>query len=357
MGHILLKGNQAIAEAAVRAGCKFYSGYPITPQTDVLEYLSWRMEEAGGTFIQSESELSAVAMVYGAASSGVRALATSAGCGFTLMLEGISYLAAAWIPAVFVNVMRYGIGLGEIHSGQDAYWQAVKGGGHGDFKMIVLAPNSVQEIVDMTYSAFDKAEEYRTQVLILLDASLGQLVEACHLPDYKDHDIDTYDWSVKGSPITEKHKRIINIDWYDQDFMHDQIEKHRKLMAFEQRWESLEVEDAEVILTAYGTPSRVCMEAVQIARERGIKLGLIRPISLWPFPRKAFKMLNHEKIKGISTVELNLMSQMKEDVIYATGNKIPVYSYCKGDAIPNVNELILFIEDIIKGDAQKQEVY
>lgn len=356
MNTVLMKGNEALAEAAIRAGCRFFAGYPITPQTELLEYLSWRMEEVGGSFIQSESELSGVAMVYGAASAGVRSMTSSAGCGFSLLLEGISYLAAAWIPAVFVSVMRYGIGLGDINKGQDAYWQAVKGGGHGDYKMIVLAPNSVQEVVDMTYKAFALSEKYRTQVLILSDAAIGQMMEPCCLPELEEHDPDKYDWSVKGSPITQKHKRIINIDWYDENFAADQLNKHRSIMMNEQRWESIETNDAELILTAYGISSRICKETVNTAREQGIKLGLIRPVTLWPFPRDAFQNLN-SNIKGICTVELNLMAQMKEDVIYATGNKLPVFSYCNGDAIPEVDELILFIKDIMNGKTAPEETF
>ena len=196
MSKILLKGNEALAEAALAAGCRFYSGYPITPQTEILEYLSWRMEEVGGEFVQAESELSGINMVLGAAAAGARALTTSSGPGFSLKQEGISYLVAADLPAVIVNVMRIGTGLGDISQGQGDYWQMTRGGGHGDYRTIVLAPASVQENADLMEVSFDLAEKYRHPVLIASDAAIGQMIEAVEIPEFKEHDIDKFDWTV-----------------------------------------------------------------------------------------------------------------------------------------------------------------
>ena len=343
---VLMKGNEALAEAALRAGCRFFAGYPITPQTEILEYLSWRMDEVGGEYTQAESELSAINMVFGAAAGGARALTTSSGPGFSLKQEGISYLAASDLPAVIVNVMRIGSGLGDIAQGQGDYWQMTRGGGHGDYRTIVLAPNSVQENADLVYLAFDLAEKYRHPVLIASDAAIGQMIESVELPDFYDHDINKFDWSVKGSAKDQPHKKIQNI-YYDMPEYEGFLKaKYAKMEAEEQRWESIQVEDADLVLVAYGISSRICEEAVEVARAKGLKLGLIRPITLYPFPVKAFEQAKNAKI--FLTNEMNILGQMTDDIRLATACRIPVYNFGSIFAISDTLELVAYVEELIK---------
>ncbi len=287
MAKVLLKGNEALAEAALAAGCRFYSGYPITPQTEILEYLSWRMEDVGGVFIQAESELAGVNMVLGAAAAGARALTTSSGPGFSLKQEGISYLVAADLPAVIVDVMRIGSGLGDIAQGQGDYWQLTRGGGHGDYHTLVLAPASVQENANMMAEAFDLAEKYRHPVLIASDAAIGQMIEAVEIPEFVEHDINKYDWTIKGCKKGCEQRKIQNVYYTHPDYEGYLSSKYAQMEEEEQRYENIQVEDAEVVLVAYGISSRVSREAVEIARAQGFKLGLIRPITLWPIPEKS----------------------------------------------------------------------
>ncbi|AKA69514.1 MULTISPECIES: 3-methyl-2-oxobutanoate dehydrogenase subunit VorB [Clostridium] len=346
MKHILMKGNEALAEAAIRAGCRFYSGYPITPQTEILEYMSWRMEEAGGVFIQTESELSGINMLLGASAGGARVVATSSGPGFTLFQEGISYLVAADLPAVIVDVMRYGNGLGDVGQSQGDYWQLTRGGGHGDYRTIVLAPNSVQENADLAYLAFDLAEKYRHPVLIGSDAAIGQMVEKVELPEMKEHDINKYDWSIKGCKKGNVQKKITNRLYYMENYDEYLRNKYKEMELNEQRWQSIQTEDAEVILVAYGISSRVCIEAVEIARVQGIKLGLIRIITLWPFPVNAFKEVSND-CKAFMTVEMNILGQMVEDVVLATNNKYPVYAYATVKEVPETDIIIRKAKEIL----------
>lgn len=338
MAKVLMKGNEALAEAALAAGCRFYSGYPITPQTEILEYLSWRMEEVGGTFIQAESELSGINMVLGAATAGARALTTSSGPGFSLKQEGISYLVAADLPAVIVDVMRIGTGLGDIAQGQGDYWQLTRGGGHGDYHTIVLAPNSVQENADMMAEAFNLAEKYRHPVLIASDAAIGQMIEAVEIPEFKEHDINKFDWTVKGCKKGDEHKKIQNVYYTHPDYETYLTEKYRTIEETEQRYECIMVEDAEVVLVAYGISSRVCLETVEMAREKGIKMGLIRPITLWPFPNKAFEEAKNAKL-FVST-EMNILGQMVDDVRLAIKDRVPVKHYGSIFEIPEPEALL-----------------
>ena len=320
---VLMKGNEALAEAALRAGCRFYSGYPITPQTEILEYLSWRMDEVGGVFVQTESELAGINMLLGASCAGARVLTSSAGPGFTLNQEGISYLCANDIPGVIIDVMRIGSGLGDITQGQGDYWQLTRGGGHGDYRTIVLAPASVQENVDFMLTAFELSEKYRHPVLIGSDAAIGQMMEGVTLPEFKEpFDINTYDWTLKGCKGNAPQKIIQNIFYTDFDYPNTLEKKYEEIENKEQRWENYETEDAEVILVAYGCSSRICKEAVGIARRKGLRLGMIRPITLWPFPVKAFKNLKH--VKGFVSVEVNILGQMVDDIKLATNCKYPV---------------------------------
>ena len=334
----LMKGNEALAEAAIRAGCRFYSGYPITPQTEILEYLSWRMDEVGGTCVQTESELAGINMLLGAAAAGARALTSSAGPGFSLNQEGISYLVAADLPAVIIDVMRIGTGLGDIAQGQGDYWQMTRGGGHGDYRTIVLAPASVQENCDMMAVAFDLAEKYRHPVLIASDAAIGQMVEGVNLPEFHEHDIDQYDWSVKGCKAGTAPRKIQNTYYTRPDYETYLRDKYAAIEATEQRWESYRAEDAEVVLVAYGISSRVSKEAVNIARAQGFKLGLIRPITLWPFPEKAFEQI--PCAKALMTVEINILGQMVDDVKLAVKNRLPVDFYGTFFGLPESDVIV-----------------
>lgn len=340
MARVLMKGNEALAEAALRAGCRFYSGYPITPQTEILEYLSWRMAEVGGQFIQTESELGGVNMLYGAAATGARAMTSSSGPGFALQHEGISYLCAADLPAVLIDVMRIGNGLGDIAQGQGDYWAVTRGGGNGDYRTIVLAPNSVQEGMDLVRDAFDLAEKYLHPVIIASDAAIGQMMEIVELPEMHEHDINTYEWSVKASKIGEQHKVISNVCFYGHKNYEEYLSgKYQTITDNEQRWESYMADDAEVIVVAFGISSRIAKEAVKIARARGIRLGLIRPITLWPYPRKAFETLSPD-FKGFVCVEMNILGQMVDDLKLATDSRYPIDSYGTFFDVPDTEVII-----------------
>lgn len=338
MSKELKKGNEALAEGAIRAGCRFYSGYPITPQTEILEYLSWRMEQVGGTFVQTESELAGINMLLGAAAAGARALTSSSGPGFSLNQEGISYLVADDIPAVIINVMRIGTGLGDIAQGQGDYWQMTRGGGHGDYRTIVLAPDSVQENFDMMAEAFDLAEKYRHPVLIASDAAIGQMVEAVEMGEFREHDIDSFDWSVKGCKAGDAPRKIQNISYTRPDYEQYLKDKYRKMEDNEQRWEAYRTEDAELVLAAYGISARISKDAVNIAREQGIKLGLIRPVTLWPFPAKAFAEC--EGAKAFMTVEINILGQMADDVRLAVESRKPVEFFGTYFELPEPDDIV-----------------
>lgn len=305
----LMKGNDALSEAAVRAGCRFFGGYPITPQSEILEYLSARLPQVGGVFLQAESELAGVNMVYGAAAAGFRAMTSSSGPGFSLLQEGISYITSAELPAVFVDVQRYGTGLGDIFQAQSDYLMATRGGGHGDYRLLVLAPSSVQETVDLTMLAFDKAEEYRNPCLILSDASIAQMMEPVQLPEMRPVDPDK-NWAVRGKR-GGPFKQVTSTMYYISEFDQYLRDKFGRIAANEQRWECTHVEDADVVLVAYGISARICKEAVHMARQRGLRLGLLRPISLWPFPVTAFAALQQA---CFLTVELSALPKLEEDV-------------------------------------------
>lgn len=337
MAYKLMKGNHALAEAAIRAGMTFFGGYPITPQSEIPEYLSAHLPAAGGTFVQAESELAGVNMVYGAAAAGHRAMTSSSGPGFSLLQEGISYIASAELPAVFVDVQRYGTGLGDIFQAQSDYFVATRGGGHGDYRMIAYAPASVQESVDLVVDAFDKAEEYRNPCLILSDASIASMMEPVQLPEPRTCNPD-HDWAVRG-----KHggafKRVTSTMYYIKDFDAYIKAKYDRMQENEQRWESVRVEDADVVLVAYGISSRICKEAVEMAREQGLKLGLVRPITVWPFPVKAFAEVNPD-VRGYLTVELSALPKMRDDVELAVEMKTPVHHFLGGMKIPSSQTIV-----------------
>ncbi len=353
----LMKGNEAIAEAALRAGCRFYAGYPITPQSEILEYMADHMEQRGGVFIQGENEIASMSMLYGAAACGARCMSSSSGPGFDLKQEEISYLAAAELPAVIVNAMRYGLGDGEITAGQDSYWVSTRGGGHGDKRMLVLAPASVQECADLTYEAFDLAEKYRNVVEILSDGAVCQMIEKCYLPEAKEHDIDRFDWTLTGKPRGQKKNKAYNVSYYEgyESYNQRMREKIKTMFDEEQRWEEFMVADAELVLVAYGISSRVCRSAVRQARKNGMKLGLLRPITVWPYPRKAFETMP-ASVKGYVSVEMSLTSQMGEDILMATRYDRPLYGYMTSKDLPTAEGIIAYCSEILAGTIQPMEV-
>jgi 2-oxoglutarate ferredoxin oxidoreductase subunit alpha len=347
-----MKGNDAIGEAAVRAGCRFFAGYPITPQSEILEYLAWRLPEVGGTFIQTESELAGISMVYGAAATGVRAFTSSSGPGFSLLGEGISYMAAAELPCVIVDVQRYGAGLADIFTGQGDYWQATRNGGHGDYRCLVFTPNSVQESADLIALAFDKAEEYRNPAIILSDASISQMMESVEFSEMREHDPDSLEWALKGKG-TGRNKRHTSIMYYRADYDAYLKAKYDRIIANEQRWEEFQTADAEYILVAYGISARICEEAAEMARSLGRKVGLIRPITVFPFPIKAFDQLDYRRVKGLASVEISCLSQMIEDVRLAVRGKAPVYPIRGGTKVYDSGEVLESLEAIIAGTAKE----
>lgn len=351
MAKTLMKGNEAFAEACLRAGCRFFSGYPITPQTEVMEYLSWRMEEVGGQYVQTESEVAGINMLFGAACCGVRALTTSSGPGFSLKQEGISYLCGSDVPAVIADVMRIGSGLGDIFQGQGDYWQLTRGGGHGDYRTIVLAPNSVQENADLAVLAFDLAEKYRHPVLIASDAAIGQMVEPVELPEMREHEIDRYDWVIRPRKEGEEQRVIWNAYWtVGQDEYPEYLrKKYSAIEQQEQRWEAIETEDAEIVLVAYGISSRVCKAAVQLARKQGLRVGMIRPITLWPFPEKAFASLG-DQVKGFLCVEMSILGQMKDDVVLACKGRQAVESYTEFANVPSEDIILERVKAMLSGE-------
>lgn len=349
---VLMKGNEAIAEAAIAAGCRHYFGYPITPQTEVAAYMSKRMPKIGGTFLQAESEISAINMVYGVAGAGFRVMTSSSSPGISLKQEGISYIAGADLPALIVNVQRGGPGLGGIQPSQSDYFQATKGGGHGDYHLIVLAPASVQEMADLTVKAFDLADKYRMPVMLLADGTMGQMMEPVSLPALTTEKIGK-PWAVTGTKGERKHN-IINSLYLDPEKLEktnfERFEKYKKIEENETEYEEFMTDDAEVIVVAFGIAARVSKNAVRAAREKGIKAGLIRPITLWPFPKKALFNAS-QKAKAFVSVELS-MGQMIEDVELAIRCSRPVYLCNRaGGMIPSPEQVL---DSIVKAAGGKE---
>lgn len=328
---ILMKGNEAVAEAAVRGGCRAFFGYPITPQNEIPEYLSRRLPEVGGCFIQAESEVSAINMVYGAAGAGARAMTSSSSPGISLKQEGISYICGAELPCVIVNMVRGGPGLGGIQPAQSDYFQTVKGGGHGDYHMLVYAPSSVQEAVNIMYDAFDKADEYRMPVMMLGDGMIGQIMEAVELPPMKDPStFPKKEWATDGTGVG-KNRRIINSLYIEPDVLeevnHRLFKRYDMLKEKEVMCEKYLCDDAEIVIVAYGTVARISKSAVNDLRAKGIKVGLIRPITLYPYPEKIINdVAKQDSVRKFVTIELS-MGQMIEDVRLAVNGLKPVEFY------------------------------
>lgn len=345
---VLMKGNEAIAESAIIAGCRYYFGYPITPQNEIPMYMSWRMPQVDGVFLQAESELAAINMVFGASAAGARVMTSTSSPGISLMTEGISYIAGAELPCVIVNIMRGGPGLGNIAPAQSDYFQATKGGGHGDYRLIVLAGNSVQEMAELTVEAFDLADYYRIPVLLLGDGILGQMSEPLVLPEPTNIKLPPKDWALTGAK--DRKKNIIRTLWLHPE---DSLERHniklyRKYEKIEKelvRYESYLVDDSDIIIVAYGTASRVAKGVVKRLRSQNIKIGLIRPITLWPFPEKIIKEAA-EHNRRFLVIEMS-MGQMVEDVRLAVADKCPVYFLGRaGGWVPDEKTIIQKIEEI-----------
>lgn len=321
---VLMKGNEALAEAAIMAGCRHYFGYPITPQTEVAAYMSKRMPKIGGTFLQAESEIAAINMVIGVASTGKRVMTSSSSPGISLKSEGLSYLAGCDLPALIVNVQRGGPGLGGIQPSQSDYFHATRGAGHGDFHLLVLAPDSVQEMVNLTFKAFDLAEKYRMPAMILSDGTMGQMMEPVNLEACEIHEHDK-SWALTGTE-GKRPPRIINSLFLKpeelEQFNFDRFKRYAVVEENEPMYEQYRMDDAEICIVAFGVAARVSQNAIDKAREMGIKVGMIRPITLWPFPKKAL-LAAADKVKAFISVELS-MGQMIEDVELAIRCKKPV---------------------------------
>lgn len=347
----LWKGNEAIAEAAVRAGLEAYFGYPITPQTEVLEYLSRRMPELGRAFVQAESELGAINMVYGAACAGARVMSSSSSPGVSLMMEGLSYIAGTEVPAVLVNVMRGGPGLGNIAPSQGDYNQAVHGGGHGDYHPIVLAPASVQEAIDLMVLSFDLAEKYRTICMLILDGSVGQMMEPAQMPDMRPLQRRDWEWATNGR-MGKRERRVLTsiyLDPIEEEKLNLRLlTRWRAIQRDEVRYKEYYLDDAEYVVIGFGTAGRVALSAVRQARQKGLKVGLLRPVTVSPFPSEIIEQLAG-RVSGFLVTEMN-SGQMLEDVRLAVKGRVPVEFYGRlGGVVPFTEEILGEIERIAAG--------
>ncbi len=348
---VLMKGNEAIAEAAIKAGCRFYFGYPITPQTEVAAYMSKRMPKIGGTFLQAESEIAAINMVIGVASTGKRVMTSSSSPGVSLKSEGISYLAGCDLPALVVNVQRGGPGLGGIQPSQSDYFQATKGGSHGDYHNIVLAPSSVSEMALLTAKGFNLADKYRMVCMILADGTMGQMMEPVAIDDIVIEEVEK-PWALTGTNC-ERPRNIVNSLYLKPEQLEqknfERFAKYKTVEENEVMYESYMMEDAEICIVSFGITARVSKNAIVAARAKGIKVGMIRPITLWPFPKKPI-LEAADKVKAFITVEMN-MGQMIQDVELAERCKKPVYLCNRtGGMIPSPEEVLASIEKVNGGE-------
>ncbi|HZJ56689.1 MAG TPA: 3-methyl-2-oxobutanoate dehydrogenase subunit VorB [Clostridia bacterium] len=352
MAKVLMKGNEAIAEAAIKAGCRYFFGYPITPQNEIPAYMAKMLPKVGGSFIQAESEVSAINMVYGAAGAGARVMTSSSSPGISLKQEGISYIVGAELPCLIVNIVRGGPGLGGIQPAQSDYFQAVKGGGHGDYHMVVLAPASVQEMADLVMDGFDIADRYRNPVMVLGDGMLGQMMEPV---EFQEKDIlqPQKPWATTGNRDGEA-RRIINSLFIDPQGLEEHVlklyKKYEAMKENETRVECYNCENAEIIIVAYGTTARIAKNVIQLAAQEGINLGLIRPVTLWPFPDKTIgKWAKKSHTKGFLTLEMS-MGQMVEDVRLSVNGTKPVYFYGRtGGMVPMPRAVLEEIKKIREG--------
>ena len=355
---VLMKGNEVLAEAAMRAGCRFFFGYPITPQTELAAYMAKKLPLIGGTFLQAESEIAAINMVYGAAAAGARVMTSSSSPGVSLKGEGVSYMAGADCPGVIVNVERGGPGLGGIQPSQSDYFQATRALGHGDFYMPVLAPSTVQEMADLIYLAFDLADEYRTPAMILADGMIGQMMEPVLLPPERDlSTLPNKPWATSGH-VGKREHNVINSLYLSPDKLEEtndeRFERYAQIQEKHQRQELMMCDDAEIVVVAFGAASRVARTAVREAREQGIKAGLLRPITLWPFPTKAIDQVIEGGASKFLSVELN-MGQMVQDVRLAVNGRASVDFFGRtGGVLPTPEEVLAAIQTVAAGEPVKQ---
>jgi 2-oxoglutarate ferredoxin oxidoreductase subunit alpha len=354
MAKELWKGNEAIAEAAIKAGCRFFFGYPITPQNEIPEYMAMKMPQIdGGCFLQAESEVAAINMVYGAAGSGARVMTSSSSPGISLKQEGITYIAGAELPCVVVNIVRGGPGLGGIQPAQSDYFQACKGGGHGDYRLVVLAPASVQEAVDLVQEAFDIADQYRNPVMILGDGMIGQMMEPVEFTEVKKRKLPEKPWATVGTK-GKREPNVINSLFIDpaecEKHNFKLFEKYKEIEKNEIKVETFNLEGAEIIFVAYGTTSRIVKNAINTLAKDGIKAGLIRPITLWPYPSEAIeKAAEQANVKAFLSVEMS-MGQMVEDVRLAVNGKKPVHFYGRtGGMVPTPKAIVEEAKKILGG--------
>jgi 2-oxoglutarate ferredoxin oxidoreductase subunit alpha len=350
----LMKGNEAVAEAAIRAGVDGYFGYPITPQTEVIEYLmdAKPYETTGMVVLQAESEIAAINMVYGAAGCGKKVMTSSSSPGISLKQEGISYIAGAELPCLVVNVVRGGPGLGTIQPAQSDYFQATKGGGHGDYHLIVLAPASVQEMADFVELSFELAFKYRNPVMMLSDGAIGQMMEKVYLGPQKERSLSVPEWATTGKPASRERNIITSLDLdpnRQEVFNHKLQAKYDEIKKNEVRYEEFQCDDADYLLVAYGTSARVCQKSVLLGRERGIKVGLLRPITLFPFPTKRINELANQ-VRGMLSVEMSA-GQMVEDVLLSVNGKVPVYHFGRmGGIVTTPEEVVDTLKSKLIGD-------
>jgi len=356
MGRVFMKGCEAMAEAAVRAGCRFFAGYPITPQNEIPEYMARRLPEVGGTFVQGESEVASISMVYGAASGGTRSMTSSSSPGIALKSEGISYCAAARIPMVYINVARGGPGVGSIQPAQMDYMQATKASGNGGFQMRVLAPSTVQEAVDFVYRAFDLADADRNPVLVLADGVIGTMIEPVELPEQRSEEevaaikAGKRSWACVGHALTEKRAWIEPGHWSTLDMQRCNEEAEALYNSWEAEYETKNLEDAEVVITAYGISARIAESAMNLLRKEGIKVGLIRPITVNPFPYEAYNRINYGKVKAVLDVEMSIPAQFVKDVEAAVKERCPIETcLCSGGNIMSREAIIAAVKKIMEG--------
>ena len=353
MAKVLMKGNEAIAEAAIQAGCRYFFGYPITPQNEIPAYMAKRLPRVGGCFLQAESEVAAINMVYGAAGAGARVMTSSSSPGISLKQEGLSYIAGAELPCMVVNMVRGGPGLGGIQPAQSDYFQATKGGGHGDYRLVVLAPSTIQEMVDLVTDGFDIADKYRNPVMILGDGMLGQMMEPVEFKEVKDLKLPEKPWATTGHR-GDRPRNIINSLFIDPQELENHVlkifKKYEEIKKNETRVECVNCEGAEFIIAAYGTTSRIVKNVIEMARQEGIKVGLLRPVTLWPFPAEAVaRAAEQESVKAFLTVEMS-MGQMVEDITLSLSGRKPSFFYGRtGGMVPDPKGILAEIKKI-KGE-------
>jgi 2-oxoglutarate ferredoxin oxidoreductase subunit alpha len=351
MAKILMKGNEAIGAAAIKAGCKCFFGYPITPQNEIPEYMSRELGKAGGVFVQAESEVAAINMVYGAAGAGARVMTSSSSPGIALKQEGITYIAGAELPAVIVNIVRGGPGLGGIQPAQSDYNQSTRGGGNGDYKLLVYAPANLQEMVDLVQIAFDKADYYRNPVMLVGDGMIGQMMEPIEFREVPKMDLPEKTWATDGTGGKRK-PNVINSLFLKPELLEEHnVHLQKKFAAIkenEARYESFNTENAQVVCVAYGTTSRIVKNAILALKEEGIEVGMIRPITLWPFPEKAFQELP-SSVEALLSVEMS-MGQMIDDIKIAVEGRLPVDFYGRsGGMIPTPEAVVEKIKVMVGG--------